>query len=905
MASLLRKWMILVTISSSMLYLSIRIATTFSADQPNRPLAACLLLGAEAYFVLRLGLYLLQAWDPWEPEPAPIWYGRSVDVLILSHHEDLAQLRCSFEACARLHYPHRTYVLDQESRPEVRQLAAELGVVYLAQATSASTTASSLNDALAWSDGEFVIVLDATQVPSPHFITQLVGYFRDERLAFVQTPSAIWNFDAFSVCLDRGRGRVWEEQGLNDQVVQPGRNRWNAAQYTGSGAMFRRTALESIDGFAEKALAGELHTSLRLHAQGWHSFAFSKPLSIRQAPANLTDYLTHTHHRLRTRLGLLADASLLTLLRLRSAQQACYIASLFEGISGPFCLALYLSPILMLFGASGADGLLSGGLVALLAGCLALVLFGVKQTGSQQISVFHHEQFALITLPTQLRALLCRLLRRRMPKVATPGRAELAILQGLGLQIALGVIALLAMVWAWARVVVGGTPVVQPILPSLAVLVYGVLLGNAIRRASLPRERRQAIRYPVSLPVEYLDAERGDGCRYGVSLDLNTQGLSLLTYEPIPPGQFLYLTLRGFGQSQSLFGQVRQVTPHEPGPGRPQSFRHGVVLIHPEPRQIDFINRICLEQGVPHAWYRFLRDARGTLAKSLAAWLHRGKPQHRGVPRHHIRLPVILEPDTPEPTFTLSEDLSRHAVSVLTEVPLPLGTVLGYRLLTPLGPLAGRAEVIRSESVVLAGQSYYRCVLWYHAFTRGDRTNLYSLVAPPPRPNPPAVSPDTRPALPPPGWLRRGILLLIPLLMLEGVLFYAVYSPLESSRHLSDKRTAAELSAGPDRPARVVEQAAQQSRDPRTSSLSLGQQLHAKAALEAWLRVKIQPWHPQPGRAIPVDHQATVFTTPRLDPLRPPHGSSDHHSPRIDVGRATNLTQDTATATTAVAAEGQ
>ena len=42
----------------------------------------------------------------------------------------------------------------------------------------------------------------ADHVPEPHFITRLIGYFRHDRMAFVQTPHAFYNFDSFQARLD-------------------------------------------------------------------------------------------------------------------------------------------------------------------------------------------------------------------------------------------------------------------------------------------------------------------------------------------------------------------------------------------------------------------------------------------------------------------------------------------------------------------------------------------------------------------------------------------------------------------------------------------------------------------------------------------------------------------------------
>ncbi len=64
-----------------------------------------------------------------EPTTEAVLEGRTVDVLVPTYNEDPQLLRATLEACIRMDYPHKTYVLDDGRRPEVEVLARELGVV--------------------------------------------------------------------------------------------------------------------------------------------------------------------------------------------------------------------------------------------------------------------------------------------------------------------------------------------------------------------------------------------------------------------------------------------------------------------------------------------------------------------------------------------------------------------------------------------------------------------------------------------------------------------------------------------------------------------------------------------------------------------------------------------------------
>src|SRR5262245_58278423 len=238
-----RKPLILVASAVSLFYLCSRTFATLNLTTPYATFASVFLLVAEAFGIMVLLLYFLQIWDPREPDPDPPLEGKTVDVFVPTYNEDVGILRATLEACVRMDYPHRTYVLDDGRRPEVEALARELGVVYMTRPDNKHAKAGNLNHAFAKTDGEFIVIFDADHVPEPNFITKLIGHFRDEKVGFVQTPHAFYNFDSFQALLNHEQRKYWEEGHLFYIVIQPGRNRWKCPIFAGSAAMFRRRAL--------------------------------------------------------------------------------------------------------------------------------------------------------------------------------------------------------------------------------------------------------------------------------------------------------------------------------------------------------------------------------------------------------------------------------------------------------------------------------------------------------------------------------------------------------------------------------------------------------------------------------------------------------------------------------------
>jgi cellulose synthase (UDP-forming) len=147
--------------------------------------------------------------------------------------------------------------------------------------------AGNLNSALAQlgkvcPQADFVVTQDADEILEPAFLQKTVGYFADDRVAFVQTPkeAIVPPNDPFG-----NRDRVFYD------TVQPGRNGSNAAFSCGSGVIWRISAVKSIGGFSAWNLVEDLTTSYQLHSAGFKSEYHNEILSIGLAPDDIPGLL--------------------------------------------------------------------------------------------------------------------------------------------------------------------------------------------------------------------------------------------------------------------------------------------------------------------------------------------------------------------------------------------------------------------------------------------------------------------------------------------------------------------------------------------------------------------------------------------------------------------------------------
>ena len=265
-------------------YLFWRATTTLN---PTALVFSVIFLLAEAQGVMDHLLFTLMCWDIDRKSPfGPIAPAR-VDVFVPTYNEPLDVLEATLTGCVGISYPHVTYVLDDGRRPEVAALAERLGCRYLTRGDNQHAKAGNINAALGRTDGEFIVVLDADMVPQPDYLDKTLGYFVDEKVALVQLPQEFYNLDSVQHVSSMRDSGAWHEQQLFYRVIQPGKNRWNAAFWCGSPSVVRRAALESIGGVATESLTEDLLTTIRLHRRGWRTVYHDEVLAIGIAPQTL------------------------------------------------------------------------------------------------------------------------------------------------------------------------------------------------------------------------------------------------------------------------------------------------------------------------------------------------------------------------------------------------------------------------------------------------------------------------------------------------------------------------------------------------------------------------------------------------------------------------------------------
>ncbi|CAN5650701.1 hypothetical protein BH23GEM9_BH23GEM9_33120 [soil metagenome] len=198
--------------------------------------------------------------------------------------EPLAMFDKTLAACARITYPHTTYLLDDTQDPHFAELARAHGAEYLELVGLPGAKAGKINAALQRTDEEFILVLDPDHLPFPNFLDRVLGHLDDERVGYVQVAQAYYN-----------QHRSFTARAAAEQTymfygpTQMGLHGHGASVAIGANCTFRRSALESIGGHGI-GLAEDLVTAIRLHAAGWRSVYVPEVLSRGLVPEDVGSF---------------------------------------------------------------------------------------------------------------------------------------------------------------------------------------------------------------------------------------------------------------------------------------------------------------------------------------------------------------------------------------------------------------------------------------------------------------------------------------------------------------------------------------------------------------------------------------------------------------------------------------
>jgi cellulose synthase (UDP-forming) len=240
---------------------------------------------AEALSYLLLCLLCYSTWTlrPNSPENPESQDHFSVDIFVPCCGEPLEIVATTLRAVQRINYrPLEVYVLDDGASQGVAALAYSLGFHYLSRTQAGlprqDAKSGNLNFGLSRSHGDLILVLDADQVPSPEILEHLVPIFRRRQVAYVQSKQAFF--------LPEG-DPFYNSDKVFYETIQLHNDQANAVISCGSGVIYRRRALQEMEGFATWNLVEDFTSSYELVSRGWEGEYYPHALSRGLAPTTL------------------------------------------------------------------------------------------------------------------------------------------------------------------------------------------------------------------------------------------------------------------------------------------------------------------------------------------------------------------------------------------------------------------------------------------------------------------------------------------------------------------------------------------------------------------------------------------------------------------------------------------
>ena len=521
-----------------------------------------LFLFAEGLNLFESVLFYATTWKASARVVQPLLRNRTVDVFVPTYNESAMLLRDTLVCAMAIRYPHRTYVLDDGNRAEIKELAAELGCDYLSRTDRSHAKAGNLNAALAQTAGEFIVVLDADHVPSPDLVDDLIGFFADPKVAIVQAAQDFYNLDSFQHRTDWKARHAWQQQELFFGVIQPGKDALDAAYYCGSPAMLRRAALQEVGGFATETITEDIHTGLRLQRRGWQVAYINRTLARGLAPQTFVGFVTQWKRWGLGAMQVLRAENPVFRKGLNFGQRLCYFASFYFYWMSYQKLIYVVTPIFCLL--TGVFPLVAVPKIYLLLFTPYLVLNVTASALLQRGfgSFLMSEQFNVLKMPVLMGAMR-GLFRRKSEFAVTPkSRAGAAHWKDVPLLLVVELAILPAVaVGLWRLWHASPGYEFWAVVVNLAwAIFYFFLIGPLLVRALRQEELRVAYRFPglLQIPVRfsYINAKGLRVTDNAFARNLNRTGLSLTLTTAMPVGTKLEIELKLPDRPVSAAGRV-------------------------------------------------------------------------------------------------------------------------------------------------------------------------------------------------------------------------------------------------------------------------------------------------------------------------------------------------------------
>lgn len=235
--------------------------------------------------------------------PRPIRADQKLRVAVATSfvpsNETHAMLEQTLRALVAMDHPHTTWVLDEGDDPAVRELCVRLGARHFTRRHQPQYQAKAGRFAARTKHGNYnawltehvydrfdvVVNFDPGHVPERHYLSSLLGYFRDAGIGYVQAPQVYYNQRASLIA----QGAA-EETYAYYSSHQMASYALGHPIVIGSHGAHRVRALQELGGFPAHD-AEDLYLTMLYQAKGWRGVYVPRILAMGTVPVDWAGYL--------------------------------------------------------------------------------------------------------------------------------------------------------------------------------------------------------------------------------------------------------------------------------------------------------------------------------------------------------------------------------------------------------------------------------------------------------------------------------------------------------------------------------------------------------------------------------------------------------------------------------------
>jgi cellulose synthase (UDP-forming) len=380
-----------------------------------------LLIGGEVFHLLQVIGFCYTIWGKPTEKQFDDSFNKSVDIFITVCGEPVEIVRQTALAALAMQYPNFKvyllndgYVAKKDNWRAINALALELGIGSVTRRKPGGAKAGNINYGLKKTSSPYFVVFDADHVPHPDFLRQVMGYFVNPNMGFVQTPQFYKNQRLNDITRT-----AWDQQTLFFGPIMTGKNRMNAAFMCGTNMAVSRKAVLEVGGMCEFNIAEDFLTSLFVHAKGWQSVYVNKVLAEGLAPEDFLSYYKQQYRWTRGSLEVIFRYNPLFMRGLTLPQRLQYLISASYYFSG-FVVAIdMIIPLIFLYTGITAINTATMALALVFLPYIFLNLYTLQKSSNFSYS-FRAISFSISAFFLQLRAIVAVLTNQQTAFSVTP-----------------------------------------------------------------------------------------------------------------------------------------------------------------------------------------------------------------------------------------------------------------------------------------------------------------------------------------------------------------------------------------------------------------------------------------------------------------------------------------------------